>query len=82
MNGTKEAGAAKEFLDHLGSIDVRTETKLKTRWQPVFEMVDSSRIPVDFELQESWTPYAILFDTIQGKREGWLNRWEQEIRGR
>ncbi|MBR44731.1 MAG: hypothetical protein CME18_09975 [Gemmatimonadetes bacterium] len=82
MSGTKEAAAAKEFVDHLGSIDVLTETKLKTRWQPVFGMVDSSRIPVDFELQEPWAPYAIPFDTIQGKREGWLNRWEQEIRGR
>ncbi|HCO12807.1 MAG TPA: hypothetical protein DIT46_01400 [Gemmatimonadetes bacterium] len=82
MSGTKEAAAAKEFVDHLGSIDVLTETKLKTRWQPVFGVVDSSRIPVDFELQEPWAPYAIPFDTIQGKREGWLNRWEQEIRGR
>jgi ABC-type Fe3+ transport system substrate-binding protein len=82
MNGTKEAGAAQAFLDHLGSIDVRTETKLRTRWQPVFGTVDSSRIPVGFELQEPWAPFAIPFDTIQGKREGWLDRWEQEIRAR
>jgi len=37
---------------------------------------------VDFELKEPWTPFAIRFDTIQGKREGWLDRWAQEIRER
>lgn len=82
MRPAAEVKTAQAFLDHLGSLDVRTAAKLETRWQPVFGSVDSSRIPVDFELKEPWKPFAIRFDTIQGKREVWLDWWAQEIRGR
>jgi len=74
--------SAKAFLDHVGTLDVRTTAKLETRWQPAYGEVDTSRLPPDFELGQSWRPYALAVDRIEQERDAWLDRWESEVRGR
>lgn len=79
---TESEDAARAFIDHVGSKDVRTVAKLETRWQPAYGGVDSDRVPPDFELPHSWRPYEIATRAVMADLPGWLDRWETEVRGR
>lgn len=82
VRGTDEVEAARAFVDHVGALDVRTVSKLQTRWQPAYGDIDASRLPADFELTHPWQPWALAVDRIEGQRDTWLGRWEQEIQRR
>ena len=71
-----------DLVEHLGTRDVVTAAKLETRWEPAFGDVDRDRIPLDFELAQSWTPYPLAVDRIGREGAAWLERWEREVRGR
>ena len=82
VRGTDAVEAARAFVDHVGALDVRTVSKLQTRWQPAYGDVDASRLPADFELTHPWQPWALAVDRIEAQRDIWLDRWEQEIQRR
>ena len=80
--GVEHRARAEALVDHLGSLDVRTMAKLETRWQPAYGDVDEIRVPLGFELEQSWRPYELAADHIERERAGWLDRWERHVRGR
>ena len=80
--GVEHRARAEALVDHLGSLDVRTMAKLETRWQPAYGDADAIRVPVGFELEQSWRPYELAADHIERERAGWLDRWERHVRGR
>lgn len=82
MKGSEVTDAARRFVGHLGRPDVATEAKLHTRWQPAHGDVNMSRFPPHFELDQRWTPYALAVDTLRAELDGWIDRWDLEIRGR
>lgn len=71
--------AARDFVEFLGSDVVATASKLHTRWEPVAGQVDGSRLPADFELDQSWRPYTPAVDTLAAELGSWIDRWEAEI---
>ena len=80
--GATSTEAASTFLDYLGSDDVATAVKLHTHWEPLAGAVDDARLPPDFELPRNWRGYAPAFDTIAAELDGWVDRWEREVRTR
>jgi len=80
--GTGERESAQLFVEYLGTQDIVTAAKLETRWQPAFGDADPARVPMDFELAQSWRPYPLDVDRIQREGAGWLDRWEREVRAR
>ena len=80
--GTAVRESAQAFVEHLGTRDVVTAAKLEMRWQPAFGNVDRDRIPLDFELAQSWTPFPLAVDRTGREGAAWLERWEREVRGR
>ena len=80
--GVVHRARAEALVDHLGSLDVRTMAMLETRWQPAYGDVGGSRVPMGFELEQSWRPYELAVDHIERERAGWLDRWERNVRGR
>lgn len=74
--------AAHAFVDHLGTTEVVTAMKLHTRWEPLMGEVDASRLPPDFELEQRWTAYPPAVDTLVAELDGWIRRWEEEVRAR
>jgi len=82
MAGTDAVDGARFFVDHIGGIDVATEAKLRTRWQPAHGDVDMTRFPDDFEIDQPWTPWMPATDTLAAELDGWVSRWDSEVRGR
>jgi ABC-type Fe3+ transport system substrate-binding protein len=82
VHGTALEDAARRFVDHVGSVDVATEAKLLTRWEPAHGEVDASRIPIGFEIDTPWTPYPFATDTLVSELGGWVSRWEVQVRAR
>ena len=82
VEGSRVVAAAQAFVEHLGRIDVATMSKLHTRWQPGHGDVDMNAFPDDFELDQRWTPYALTVDTLATEVDGWVDRWDAEVRGR
>ena len=82
VRGTDLEDAARRFVDHVGSVDVVTEAKLLTRWEPAYGDVDVSRIPIGFEIDTPWTPYPFATDTLVSELGGWVSRWEVQVRAR
>ena len=82
VRGTDAVEAAEAFVEHVGTLEVRTAAKLETRWQPAFGEIDQARVPTDFELGQSWRPFDLAVDAIEGERTDWLDRWEREVRVR
>jgi len=82
VRGSESADVAARFVEFLGQTEVATEAKLHTRWQPAHGGVDMSRFPEDFEIEQSWTPYALAIDTIAKEVDRWVTRWDLEVRGR
>ena len=79
---TEVPSVARRFVDHVGTMDVATASKLHTRWQPSHGDVDMSRLPDDFELEQRWIPYALAIDTLVRELDGWVERWDAEVRDR
>lgn len=80
--GTDAVEAARAFVDHLGSDEMATAIKRHTHWEPVTGEVDASRLPEGFELEQYWTGYTPAVDTLAAELDGWLERWELEVRTR
>lgn len=80
--GSTSTEAALAFLDYLGSDDVATAAKLHTHWEPLAGTVDDAGMPPDFELPQNWRGFAPAFDTIAAELDGWVDRWEREVRTR
>ncbi|MEM7414065.1 MAG: extracellular solute-binding protein [Gemmatimonadota bacterium] len=81
MRGTPARDAAARFVDHLGETGVATEAKRLTRWEPVSGAVDRDALPRDFEVAQSWAGFPIATDTLRAELEGWVSRWNLEVRG-
>ncbi|MBT8488085.1 MAG: extracellular solute-binding protein [Gemmatimonadetes bacterium] len=82
VEGSPSSEAAQTFVDHLGSDQVATAAKLHTHWEPVAGQVDGASLPPDFELPQSWRAFDQTFDTLAVELDGWLDRWEREVRTR
>ena len=82
LAGTDVEAGARTFVDHIGGMDAATEAKLRTRWQPAHGDVDMTRFPDDFEIDQPWTPWLPAVDTLAAELDGWVNRWDSEVRGR
>lgn len=80
--GTDVSEAARAFVDHLGSDEMATAIKRHTHWEPVAGEVDARRLPEGFELEQYWTGYAPAVDTLAAELDGWMERWELEVRTR
>lgn len=80
--GTDASEAARAFVDHLGSDAVATAIKRHTHWEPAVGRVDRAGLPDDFELEQYWTGYEPAVDTLAAELDGWLDRWELEVRTR
>ncbi len=80
--GSAETELARVFVDLTGTVEVGTVARLHTRWMPGHGDVDMSRLPDDFEIDMQWTPHPLGPDTIARERDGWIERWELEVRGR
>lgn len=79
--GSMARNAAARFVEHVGRLDIATETKLRTRWQPAHGGVDRSMLPAGFEIDQNWTAYPLAIDTLMAEMERWVTRWDLEIRG-
>lgn len=79
--GSMARNAAARFVDHLGEIDIATEVKRYTRWDPAHGTVDRALLPEGFELDQSWSAYPLAFDTVTAEIERWVTRWDLEVRG-
>jgi iron(III) transport system substrate-binding protein len=82
VRGTGAAAAAARFIEHVGSVEVGTEAKLETRWQPAHGSVDMTRIPGGFEIDQRGSAFPLAMDTITSDLQRWLTRWSLEVRGR
>ena len=82
VRGTGAAAAAARFIEHVGSLEVGTEAKLETRWQPAHGNVDMTRIPGGFEIDQRGSAFPLALDTITGNLQRWVTRWNLEVRGR
>lgn len=82
VDGAMSMEAALAFLDYLGSDDVATSAKLHTHWEPRAGAVDDASLPPDFELPQNWRGFPPAFDTIAAELDGWVDRWEREVRTR
>ena len=80
--GAVSPEAARAFVDHLGSAEVATAIKRHTHWEPLVGTVDESALPDDFELEQRWAALAPAVDTLAAELDGWVERWELEIRPR
>lgn len=80
--GAAEPELARRFVDFTGSVEVATEALLRLRWRHPYVDIDRSRLPPDFEIEASVTPYALAPDTLAAELDGWLERWDLEVRGR
>ena len=38
-------------------------------------------LPDDFEIDMPWRPFPLAPDTIARERDGWMDRWDLEVRG-
>ncbi|MDX1493407.1 MAG: substrate-binding domain-containing protein [Longimicrobiales bacterium] len=74
--------AATHFLRYLESDEVATASKLHTHWDPVVGQVDEQALPRDFELPLDWRAFPPALDTLEAELDGWIARWESEIRVR
>ena len=72
---------ARQFVDLAGATEVATAARLATRWTSVHADLDMERFPSDFEIDLPWTPYPLATDTIAAEIDGWIERWEREVRG-
>ena len=63
-------------------MDVATVAKLHTRWMPGHGDVDMSLFPPDFEIGMPWRSCACAPDTIVNELDGWIERWNLEVRDR
>lgn len=82
VDRTPALDAARAFVDHLGGTDVATEAKRATHWDPAYGRVDEGRIPPDFEIERSWSPYPLDGHAVSTGLDSWLERWEVEVRGK
>ncbi len=82
VRGTASPEAARRFVEYLASSDVATASKRVTRWEPVAGDVDAASLPDDFELSQPWTPRVMAADTILNQSKVWVDRWDNEVRGR
>lgn len=79
---TGQRATARAFVEHLGTDEVATASKLYTRWEPAQGEVDASRLPPDFELEQPWTGYRPAVDTLAAELDGWMARWEVDVHAR
>ena len=77
---TEVPEAARRFIDHIGTVDAATASKLYTRWQPGHGDVDMSRFPARFEIDQRWTPYPLGLDTLTTRLDAWIDRWDLNVR--
>jgi len=77
---TEVPEAARRFVDHLGTLDVATASKLYTHWQPGHGDVDMSRFPTGFEIDQPWAPYTLALDTLASQLDAWIDRWDLKVR--
>ena len=71
------------FVELTETAEVATLVRLHTRWDPVHGAVDPARLPEDFELPAGpWRAFPLATDTIARELDGWIDRWELEVRGR
>jgi iron(III) transport system substrate-binding protein len=77
---TEVGEVARRFVDHLGTMDVTTASKLYTHWQPGHGDVDMSRFPDGFEIDQRWSPYPLAIDTLVAELDGWVDRWDLKVR--
>lgn len=77
-----EPDLARTFVDLTGTVDVATVARLHTRWMPGHGDVDLTVLPDDFEIDMPWRPYAPAPDTIAREGDGWIDRWDLEVRGK
>lgn len=78
--GSPPMEAAHAFVEHLSSDEVATAAKLHTHWEPVAGEVDETALPDDFELPRTWQAFEPAFDTLAAELDGWIDRWEREVR--
>jgi iron(III) transport system substrate-binding protein len=79
---TAKLELARRFVDLTGSLDVATEVLVRSHWRHPHVEVERSRLPSDFEIEAPVTPYALAPDTLAAELDGWLERWDLEVRGR
>ncbi len=79
--GSMARNAAARFVEHLGTLEVTTESYLRTRWQPAYGQVDAEAVPPGFELAQQWRGYPLAVDTLVAELEGWVTRWDLDVRG-
>lgn len=79
--GSLVRDAATRFVEHLGRSDIVTESKRATRWEPALGEIDRGRLPQGFEIEQSWTGFPLATDTLVTELEGWIRRWDQDVRG-
>jgi len=77
-----EPELARAFVELVGEEEIRTVARLETRWAPAHGDVDATAFPADFELDAPWRAQPLAADTIAREIDGWLDRWELEVRGR
>ncbi len=78
-----EPELARAFVELTETAEVATLVRLHTRWDPVHGAVDPARLPEDFELPAGpWRAFPLATDTIARELDGWIDRWELEVRGR
>jgi len=82
MRGTTVDEAARRFVDHVGTTEVVTESKLLTHWDPAHGAVAETRLPSGFEIEQRATVYPLALDTLVTEIDGWVSRWDLQIRGR
>ncbi len=81
-SGSDVRNAAARFVDHIGSVEMATEAKLATRWQPAHGSIDEARVPEGFELLQRGRVYPLALDTLNTYAEEWMTRWDLEVRDR
>lgn len=79
--GSNAGDAARRFVEHLGRNEIVTESYLRTRWHPANGEIDGTKVPPGFELAQPWTAYPLAIDTLVAELEGWVTRWDLDVRG-
>lgn len=82
LRGTGVEDAARRFVDHIGTTEAATEAKLRTRWESASVAIDSTRLTSDFEMELPWRGFPLAFDTLVAELDGWIERWNLEVKGR
>ena len=73
---------AEAFVDGMDAGSIATRILVGTGWAPVVGSVDPGSAPPGYPPDLSGSVYAPAPDTLARETEGWIDRWDLEIRGR